>query len=61
MVLKKVLHVRVIIYQAGVVNRDFCPRNIMIAGLREAIEHGVEEEIVVKAIDFNASKVYSHP
>lgn len=63
LILKKALHAEAVIYNAEIMHRDFCPRNIIIFGddydnpnipLKDI-------QIAVKVFDFNIASVTNHP
>ncbi|KAI1672100.1 hypothetical protein L13192_02959 [Pyrenophora tritici-repentis] len=60
-VLKKVVHIDSVIFQAGVSHGDIHPRNIIVVGMQSDVEHGAPQEAIVKLIDFNVAQVRLHP
>ncbi|KAJ4373020.1 hypothetical protein N0V83_003311 [Neocucurbitaria cava] len=62
LILKKALHAEAIISTAGLIHRDFCPRNIIVLGDNYDAEISVKDiRIKVKVFDFNISTVIDHP
>ena len=60
-ILKKAIDTDIIIFHAGVDNEDFCPRNIMVVGLRPNPKDDTPDDVAIKAIDFNVATVRRHP
>ncbi|KAI4632144.1 uncharacterized protein J4E87_001615 [Alternaria ethzedia] len=60
-ILKKVIDTDIIMFHAGIGNSDYCPRNIMITGLRGNLEDDALDGVTITAIDFNVATVRLHP
>ncbi|KAF1848882.1 uncharacterized protein K460DRAFT_364833 [Cucurbitaria berberidis CBS 394.84] len=63
LILKKALHAEAIICNAGVMHRDFCPRNIIVLGDEYSNPNIPIKDIKVevKVFDFNIASVVNHP
>ena len=59
--MKKVMHAHSIIFCTGIVHRDVYPRNVIIVAPTNDEAYDTPNEVFIKVIDFNISRIRLHP